>query len=443
MGGLRSILVALLFVVLMTACAPMPKPGMVPPSDKSAGSVEGGGATGGETGIGGATAGGGQVATGTGEGGGEATVPEPPVAPDAAKPGTTPPPGDNEGTPGGDRDTWVITGIPHGYTDNPYWFPGSAGGERTVGEPPEGQGKVPIQPGTEPRPTDGETEHTPNLTGEGGTEVGEPGSATGNGGGTLGATEGPTVADGEGIGSTIGGVIGKLVPGSGGSTPEPEHPSVTPSPSPPPNATDGARDEAGTEETPESQSAKIDAYLDRLPSAAYTFNPPSPIKVAKPHTVYLWLDPSTTPEELAGELRETVPEDAARIESGETEWSPIMEATLTGSAFEIEAVRPERQSVSSTQRTTWAWDVTATEVGKHLPLHLTLNVILPADLGPPHTIKTLDRRIDVEVTLWWAFDHYFDRYWKWLLGGLGTTLAGVIAWWWKRRTAAVTARAGG
>jgi hypothetical protein len=190
-----------------------------------------------------------------------------------------------------------------------------------------------------------------------------------------------------------------------------------------------------------SLAAEIDAYLDRLSHAAYTFNPPSPIKVARPRTVYLWLDLTATPEGLAAELREVVPEDAPRVESGETLWSPIMEATLTGSAFQIEAVRPERQSVSSTHRTTWAWEVTATQAGKRLPLHLTLNVILPPDLGPPHTIAALDRRIDVEVTLWWAFDHYFDRYWKWLLGGLGTTLAGVIAWWWKRPTAAMPAPA--
>jgi len=190
-----------------------------------------------------------------------------------------------------------------------------------------------------------------------------------------------------------------------------------------------------------SLAAEIDAYLDRLSHAAYTFNPPSPIKVARPRTVYLWLDPTATPEGLAAELREVVPEDAPRVESGETLWSPIMEATLTGSAFQIEAVRPERQSVSSTHRTTWAWEVTATQVGKRLPFHLTLNVILPPELGPPHTIAPLDRYIDVEVTWWWAFDHYFDRYWQWLLGGLGTTLAGVIAWWWKRRTAATPAPA--
>ena len=47
----------------------------------------------------------------------------------------------------------------------------------------------------------------------------------------------------------------------------------------------------------------------------------------------------------------------------------------------------------------------ATQIGKRLPRHLTLNVILPPDLGPPHTVAALDRYLDVEVTLWWAFDH--------------------------------------
>jgi hypothetical protein len=442
MGTLRSILVALLVAVSVTACGPLSGDRMPPPPEEPAVSVDGGG---GATDVGDSSTEPRQVPTETGNGGDEGTAAGPPVAADEAEPGGESS-GDADEEAGGAGDgSWVITGTPYGHTDDPYWIPDSAAGDGSADEAPvahepsPGQGRAPTESAPEPRQPD----RAQDLPGGPDTSTGDDVTTADGGGRTLHEDDGSTTTAGGaggGIGMPIHGIGGGL--GHGGGTETAERPSPKPSPSSPSESTDRVPEESGTVESAEPLAAAIDAYLDRLPSAAYTFNPPSPIKVAKPRTVYLWLDPEATPEGLAAELREAVPEDAARVESGETQWSPIMEATLTGSAFEIEAVRPERQSVSSTHRTTWAWEVTATEVGKRLPLHLTLNVILPPDLGPPHTIEALDRRIDVEVTLWWAFDHYFDRYWKWLLGGLGTSFAGVVAWWWKRRDAAVAESAG-
>lgn len=187
---------------------------------------------------------------------------------------------------------------------------------------------------------------------------------------------------------------------------------------------------------PEALTNRIDAYFTSLKTAAYTFNPPSPIKVAEPVTVHLWIDPQATAAELAEELKKAIPRDAARVESGQTRWSPTMRATLSGPDFDVKTVDPEEQPVSSTQRTTWSWDITPLRAGEKLALHLRLAAVLPAELGPPKTITTLDREINVEVTWWWLFDHYFEKYWKWLLGGLGTTIAGIVAWWWKNRQTA-------
>ncbi len=186
-----------------------------------------------------------------------------------------------------------------------------------------------------------------------------------------------------------------------------------------------------------SQVQRLDAYLGSLKTAAYTFNPPSPIEVARPVTVHLWLDPQATAAGLAEALGKTVPRDAANIESGETRWSPKMRATLSGPDFEVKAIDPEEQLVGSTVRTTWSWDVTPLRAGEKLALHLRLAAVLPEELGPPKTITTLDREINVEVTWWWLFDHYFEKYWKWLLGGLGTAMASAVAWWWKNRKGAI------
>lgn len=189
------------------------------------------------------------------------------------------------------------------------------------------------------------------------------------------------------------------------------------------------------DDSPVTETQRIDGYLSALKSAAYTFNPPSPIRVDEAVTIHLWLDPKSSPTVLAEELRKLVPQDASRVESGETKWSPRMRATLSGADtdFEIKPIDPEEQTVNTTERTRWSWIITPRRAGKELALHLRLIALLPPELGPPTTITSLDRKINVEVTVWWLFDHYFEKYWQWLLGGLGTIVMSIFAWWWKNR----------
>jgi hypothetical protein len=33
----------------------------------------------------------------------------------------------------------------------------------------------------------------------------------------------------------------------------------------------------------------------------------------------------------------------------------------------------------------------------------------------------------------WLIDHYWGKYWKWMIGGLASAIAAAIAWWWKKR----------
>jgi hypothetical protein len=178
-------------------------------------------------------------------------------------------------------------------------------------------------------------------------------------------------------------------------------------------------------------------YLNNLRTASYTFNPPSPIKVDVPKTIHLWVDTMISPEELGAMLKQIVPPgDAAGIVTGQVQVAPEMEARLTGEKFEIRPTSPERQSVNLEGRTIWGWQITPTWPGQYT-LHLRLVAILPEAIGTTYTIpEPLDRTIQVEVTLWWLFDHFFEKYWQWLLGGLGTMLAAAFAWWWKKRAAA-------
>ena len=75
----------------------------------------------------------------------------------------------------------------------------------------------------------------------------------------------------------------------------------------------------------------------------------------------------------------------------------------------------------------------AKHVGQQLPLHLRVWAVLPPELGEPDEVLKLDKLIHVDVTLWWLVDEFWEKYWKWILGGLGTAIAGAIGAWWKSR----------
>lgn len=187
--------------------------------------------------------------------------------------------------------------------------------------------------------------------------------------------------------------------------------------------------------------ARRDAYHKQLKQAAYTFNPLSPIKVATPVTVYFWIDPVAEPmrlaEELKAKLLEMRPGETPRTEAGRIDWSPRMRATLTGDDFDIMPTEGKgfdgQKNLSASRRTEWAWDIKARHVGERLPLHLRVWAILPQELGEPYEVLKLDKLIHVEVTWLWLLDEFWEKYWKWLLGGLGTALAGAIGAWWKSR----------
>lgn len=193
-------------------------------------------------------------------------------------------------------------------------------------------------------------------------------------------------------------------------------------------------DETETTDYSNNRRKQWDEYLKRLKNASYTFNPPSPIKVDKPRTIHLWVDTIINHEELAEQLKKLVPQDADRIESGEIKIAPRMKASLTGENFKITPVPAgtEVQDINFSGRTIWSWNIVPTWPGTQT-LQLRLIAIPPKSIGEPYTIpEALDREIVVEVTIWWAFDHFFEKYWKWLLGGLGTLLVTILGWWWKK-----------
>jgi hypothetical protein len=187
----------------------------------------------------------------------------------------------------------------------------------------------------------------------------------------------------------------------------------------------------------EQRTRRRDDYIAGLKQGAYTFNPPSPIKVDARITVALWVDPVKEAAQLAEEMKKAFPASAARVEAGATAWSPRMRATLTGPDFEITPVESKDfkgvKDLSMNARTEWGWTLVPKLPGKK-QLHLLLAVVLPPELGEPRELPTMSRDVEVEVSVWWLLDHYWEKYWKWVLSGLGGALAAAIGWWWKKRS---------
>jgi len=179
-----------------------------------------------------------------------------------------------------------------------------------------------------------------------------------------------------------------------------------------------------------------DKYIAGLKKGAYTFDPPPKIEVEQRVTVALWVDPHEEAAQLAEEMKRAMPASAPRIEAGATTWSPRMRATLTGPYFEITSVEGKdfngEKELSMTARTEWSWTLVPTFPGTK-QLHLLLSVVLPPNLGEPRELPQIDRDVEVKVTVWWLIDHYWEKYWKWMIGGLAAAIASAIGWWWRKR----------
>jgi len=113
-----------------------------------------------------------------------------------------------------------------------------------------------------------------------------------------------------------------------------------------------------------------------------------------------------------------------------------MKAVLDGGgAFDVSlpAGTSDVREISESLQAVWSWNVSAREPGKARTLALSFYVIPPGSVSPdPVAIKVLNRTIDIDVTYPWLLDHYWEKYWKWLIGGVATVISAWFAWWWKR-----------
>ena len=176
----------------------------------------------------------------------------------------------------------------------------------------------------------------------------------------------------------------------------------------------------------------VDQRIGELDWGNIAFNAPASMRYAQPQTVELLLSASLSVADLQAQLEQKVGAESAQVRV-----SNRMEAQLTGRGFAIEALTPDLQAVAREQITRWKWEVTPTGHGPQT-LHLVLSAHIDvAGEDAPFVARTLDREIQVNITIPQRVSGFIQKNWQWLWAAIVVPIAGYL---WKRRRKASPAR---
>jgi hypothetical protein len=129
-----------------------------------------------------------------------------------------------------------------------------------------------------------------------------------------------------------------------------------------------------------------------LQPANIAFDTPQQINLGAHRVMKLLLDPRRPAAVLEQQLHGQGPTATASIKISE-----VVEAHLTGAAFDIRAISPDVQEVSGDGTTEWQWEVTPKQEGQQR-LFLTVNELLGSGADQRRrSIRTFDKTIDVRM----------------------------------------------
>jgi hypothetical protein len=111
----------------------------------------------------------------------------------------------------------------------------------------------------------------------------------------------------------------------------------------------------------------------------------------------------------------------------------LMEARLSGSGFEIDALTSARQAYPMRQPTQWTWRVTPKKAGRQ-ELHLTVSAIAGGDGSAQRLFPTLDHSVEVGMTWSDRGRAFLESHSLWVWAASAVLLAAAI-WRYARRRA--------
>lgn len=165
---------------------------------------------------------------------------------------------------------------------------------------------------------------------------------------------------------------------------------------------------------------EVDEQIRKLKSGHVAYNAPESMHYNESRVITLLLSPKESPELLEAQLndrRDAVSEAVQHV-------APRMQASLTGTGFEIEPLDPDIQLVSSLRPTQWRWRVTP---NSHGPQELNYSLDAHLDLAGEgvYRIRSFDTVINVDITLKEQVTEYVTANWQWLWGTLILPIVGL------------------
>ena len=177
-------------------------------------------------------------------------------------------------------------------------------------------------------------------------------------------------------------------------------------------------------------SSPLDALLDRLPWGEAALDAPKHMSYGRADEVELLVTRAVTSSDMAAMSGE-----GRQLHIAGIQLADLMTARLSGSAFAIEELVPERQWVGASRSARWVWRVTPNSEGQQR-LHVTLSALVAVgDREAPYVVKQFERDIEVKIT---AADQAYRFLSKNLaqLAGTAIVVPGLgffFKAWWERR----------
>ena len=165
-----------------------------------------------------------------------------------------------------------------------------------------------------------------------------------------------------------------------------------------------------------------------MPAGNIAFNAPESMTLDDTAHIQLLLSLDKSVEQLRNDVAE-----AGRKEGATVKVSDIMDARLVGPDFDITAVTPEEQPVTSKGTTEWLWDVKPKTDGDRT-LHLTLLAVLEVNgQRASRNIRSFSKDITVSVTPVQWMGRLVSSKWDWLWAAIIVPLAGFAGNLWRLR----------
>lgn len=186
-------------------------------------------------------------------------------------------------------------------------------------------------------------------------------------------------------------------------------------------------------ENSEDAFMQIERILEKMKEANISFNTPPSMNLKEIVEIQLVLSLMKQIEELEQMIEAKGEKESARINV-----SNRMEARLSSTDFEINAIMPEEQAITLSGVTEWKWEIKPKRTG-NLRLHLTLTAIFTVDgEKTKRAIRTFDKTIEIQVTLWQTTSTFISQNWQWLWTAIIIPIGGWLLSRWRKRKKTTT-----